>query len=329
MTLSNSRFHSLLVWIAGCSSFPFTSLPIDLQWKTIDVLDMDDFISLEKSSKTMAACMDEQYSKKYIKSHLKSYLQPRDLFSKATCRSILALCGARATRKADRKACKVHVKAMKSMLCSGLSLGLSWQQTYLRFPLVALSPFKLHFYKYVSHFMSEASLCDTPIQDLHRAALNILEKTTEPCTSYDSKCNKSKRLSTAGSQPSPLKGESLCSHELVMVSQAEPKGHRSMPSGSGSEYFTCSIGRQRDSKLVNAKDCREWCHKGFETTKDPELLTMSLMYGIMQLKENQIVWNAKIAHLVAIVDRKYDRVRSDQKRLSFHIGSLTIWNMII
>ena len=268
LIFTNSSFHSVLCWFAGYSSFPFMSLPLDLQWKIIDALAMDDFLSLKRSSKAIAATINEQHSEQHVESGLRSYLEPRGLFSTATCHSILALCGSRGTTEGDKKAGEVHAEALKKMLCSGLSH--SWQQTYLRFPLAALSPFKLFFHQYASHFRSEGSLCGIAIQDLHQGALEILEKTTKSCSSSCSDSNsRDMNSSTAESQLLALEGECLCNSELL---------------------------EQYSSELFKTKNHHGWFQELFKAIKKSRLDVMNVQYSLMQTKEEQILMEDKITH---------------------------------
>ena len=162
------------------NGFPFLHLPLDLQMEIRDRLEVNDLINLVRVSKSTAELVDQRLIIQQVESQLREYLEPRELFSIATCRSVLTLCGFNTTRQGAKPAASGrHVKFMKDLVAADNCY--SWEGSYLRFILVALSPYRVLFSKYASRYMTQDRLRDFTIAELHTRATQILtESKTAP-----------------------------------------------------------------------------------------------------------------------------------------------------
>ena len=159
-------------------TFPFLQLPMDLQLNIRDRLEIADVSSFLKVSESMAKSVDQQLIIQQVESQLREYLEPRGIFSIATCRSILTLSNFSSfisPRQGAMQASKSHVQYMKMLLAGSYH----WEASYLRFILVALSPYRTLFGNYASNFMTHERLRTLTSTELHVRATHMYINTKE------------------------------------------------------------------------------------------------------------------------------------------------------
>ena len=244
----------------------------------------------------MAAAVATYYCKKQVECQLRSYLGPRELFSEATCSSILALCGFTDRQQGAKEASKKHVKAMKRMLRSGLLS--SWTESHLRFSLVALTPFRPLFHQYLTEFVDEPSFSKNSIQDVYLAAFEIFMATADLHKSNDSELMKGHKafvnsLGIVGSNSLNFSdAHQVCLSELLGGNQRKSKNCSGL--SHDTKPATCLRETQGNSGFQTESIESQKTHEIYHQMRSFSLALKRLEYESMQNQETLELIDARV-----------------------------------
>ena len=136
-----------------------------------------------KTCKSMATLISKKFILQRIKELVRIYLEPRGLYDSRVFKSILLLCGFEEAKGAHNKHLENRaIQAHKSILGGLLKNNKSWEQSFFRFILVAICPFRLLCFKFLKHFIDLPLLRKLTIErvylrasELHRESLQSIQ----------------------------------------------------------------------------------------------------------------------------------------------------------